>query len=98
MALERQTGPSGNRKGLPNEISRSFMRGKISFISLMSEASSDNRGRMMVGRAPDDYSATCARLYSRRLEYAPLFEPAGYGLKDFQQIHVFRISLWVSKT
>ncbi len=31
----------------------------ISFVSLMSEASSDNRGRMIVVRAPDNYPATC---------------------------------------
>lgn len=95
--MERQTGPSGAEKGSPRDFPIIY-EGEIPFISLMSEASSDNRGRMIVGRAPDDYSATCVRLYSRLLEYAPLIEPTGYGLKDFQQIHVFRIFLWVSIT
>ncbi|WP_324032588.1 hypothetical protein [Aeromonas caviae] len=34
--------------------------GNISFVGLISEASSDEHGRMIVGRAPDNYPATCA--------------------------------------
>lgn len=85
VALERQTGPPGGRKGPPKGICRSFRRVvNISFISLMSEALSDNRGRMIVGRAPDNYPAACVLLDSRLFEYASLFEPTGFLIRYWE--------------
>ncbi len=63
----------------------------ISFVSLMNEASSDNRGRIIVGRAPDNYPATCVLFDSRLFEYASLCEPTGCSSTTISGLHKLSI-------